>query len=539
TMGMGKVSLKEMSRQGKITTDILIKAFERLGIKIDSMGDIWDTIDAAISRVTVQWQLLVYQMTKGNSAFKDFINSVADAIGFAREGMFGKINEDIERMVSSGASAEEIFIKMNESLSDNNKNVKETAQSYSSLELILSKGFSVLTGTTDAFASSTEELEKLDTKMKETDESQKTFIKSSSNLASVFGFYGLIPKIVTSLDDLSEASERTENSLQKTREGTSALGVMAEMSLSAHQLWAGLMKVIGSALSAKSAVGDLKTSIKTYGEFVSELSEYYKTIGAINLFEDLEGKREIFLRVVESLDVVKEKIKELKEEKALGGVTDSEYDFRMGLLSESLTNANDNLILVRQSMEAMDRVSGGVTKNLIKNFNTYASGLEDYSENKKQFEYEAEIKKLNDYVEAFAAAGKTTDEFLQKVDRSRSLIKIKFKDLFPTDELKKAQEELADLVKDGIGGQRLSDAIKKVNKLNGSTKALNEIKKNLNKTHKESMINYEFENRLLKVTNPLLYEYEKKKKDITHQENIGLITKKQMNKELAREKTLY
>ena len=77
--GRGDESLKELAQQGEITTEVLIKGFEKLEGRVNEFGDTWDNIDAAIARMKNQWELLVYQLTKGSSVFKNLVNSFAES----------------------------------------------------------------------------------------------------------------------------------------------------------------------------------------------------------------------------------------------------------------------------------------------------------------------------------------------------------------------------------------------------------------------------------------------------------------------------
>ncbi len=193
-MGMGNVSLKNMSREGEITTEVLIKAFGKLGSKVEGMGDTWDTIDAAISRLLVQWQLFVYQLTKGNSIFKELINSFARGLKFVRESLFGKLSDETESFVTSSTKAVETSSDLATNIMKLNDTVSEVSSTVSSATSSLSSLASSMFGVNEAFASSTDEVKKTNTALTVILQTL-TFIVGGRILAKIakfaFGFTGI------------------------------------------------------------------------------------------------------------------------------------------------------------------------------------------------------------------------------------------------------------------------------------------------------------------------------------------------------------
>jgi len=71
------VGLKKLSSQGKITTEVLIQAFDILGVTIQDIPGTINTIDAALSRFNSSWQIFTKEVNDGSTSLKDFINIMA------------------------------------------------------------------------------------------------------------------------------------------------------------------------------------------------------------------------------------------------------------------------------------------------------------------------------------------------------------------------------------------------------------------------------------------------------------------------------
>ena len=205
-MGMGNVSLKEMSKQGKITTEVLIKAFDKLGTKVEGMGDTWNTIDAAISRLKVQWQLFVYQLTKGNSVFKELLDSFSKGLKFIRESFFGKLSDETEEFVVSSSKAVETSSSLATNVMKLNDTVEEVAGTVNSATSSISSLASNMFGINDSFASATDEVKKTNTALTVILQTL-TLIVGGRILSKIvkfaFGFTGITKAVSTTAGVLS------------------------------------------------------------------------------------------------------------------------------------------------------------------------------------------------------------------------------------------------------------------------------------------------------------------------------------------------
>jgi len=125
--GKSTLSLKELSSQGLLTNDVLIKGFEKLKEIIKGFPDSTDTIEAAFGRLSSAWDNFLFNIGQTNIT-KTIINELAHAVNVYSQALQNaKIQEETDLKVLASARA----ISAVESVEIEKKRIKEIEQAMS------------------------------------------------------------------------------------------------------------------------------------------------------------------------------------------------------------------------------------------------------------------------------------------------------------------------------------------------------------------------------------------------------------------------
>jgi len=581
-MGMGSVALKQLSRDGLITNDILIKAFQNLGITVADMPGALGTIDASIASLATQASFFIAEMTKGGSFVSNSIKSMADALLYLRQSIFGAIKGE-EKL-------NEAFVDSTLAINSATGELEQTVQVIDKATGVINPLIAAVFGATSAMAAGEEKAEEFSVAV--------TLLGTAMTVLVPLFAAGVTVRLaafVAGIAGLGTAAKVAGVGVRFLTAGVN--GLKAALLLSA----VGLNKFFGIL---KSGAGLFKSVFSVAGATMMAYAAAiaYPIAALVDHFDKLERLKVVHEEYIPLVKSTAESLREMKagfselsvadlnDKMAENAVQMVENERVSNILRERIKDLSGQIALAPGNVEALKSQMVtliGVMNKLGLESRILAIEIQAAGEKSTEIavDFETARKKGQDFLDGIKnsqGADKALVAFnLQQVktikfydDMKESIKGItteqsvwidKMKDTAmkraaqhfdeTANSSKKAEKELSKLVlarekynellKAGIGGKQLQDAkddiakwdgtldrIKALDKaLKDSAKASDELRKKENDALKEKTD-------LWKKFNPELSKYLEESKLLAEALKQGVITEEQFNKLLAEQQKL-